>query len=141
MSATMRIRDQRLIEARAGLASDVAWVAPWLPEALPPGWALVEAAPDGASYRHRRGMTVIVSGAVEGDGRRWLHVSLARPDRLPSYQDQALVKNLFIGRDREAYSVWARQSRHVNIHPFALHLWCPVDGPVLPDFTRGGRSI
>ncbi len=140
MSVAMRIKHQSLAGASAHLAPDCVWVGHYLPDALPPGWSCIQSSPDGAAYRHRGGMTVIVSGAVEQDGRRWLHVSLARPDRLPTYQDQVLVKNLFIG-DEEAYSVWARKRKHVNIHPFCLHLWFPTEGPVLPDFTRGGESI
>lgn len=127
--------------ARARLDPALVWVGEYLPKALPGGWKLAQDSPDGAAYHHRSGLTVIVSGHREDDGKRWLHVSLARPDRLPSYQDQGLVKALFIGAEREAYSVWPRASRHVNFHRFCLHLWHCADGPPLPDFARGGRSI
>lgn len=31
--------------------------------------------------------------------------------------------------------------KHVNKHPYCLHLWSCLDGPVLPDFTRGSDGI
>jgi hypothetical protein len=124
---------------------------PWLREhllALAVGemkaqmWHLLEVRGDGASWERRPGAaTVIVSGAVELDGRRWLHVSLAHPRWTPSYSDLCRVKELFIGADREAYQKFARQSEHVNLHPNCLHLWSCFDGDPLPDFTRGGDSI
>jgi len=140
MSA-MLVKKDGYQRARELLDPRLAWVAEYLPLALPAGWSIAEDSPDGAAYRHRSGMTVILSGAREVDGLRWLHVSVARPDRLPSYQDQALVKALFIGREKDAYSVWPRESRHISIHNFCLHLWHCADGPVLPDFARGGKSI
>jgi hypothetical protein len=124
-----------------GEAFTPAWVADFLPRALSPGWRLLEISIDGAALRDATGLVVIVSGATEADGRRWWHVSLSRKDRLPTYDDQKTIKRLFIGDGREAYSIWPRAARHIAIHDYCLHLWCPVDGAVLPDFARGGRSI
>lgn len=115
-------------------------IEPFLPAVLPAGWALADRALDGAAYRGQ-GMVVIVSGAFEQDGRRWLHVSFSRAHKLPSYDDQALVKATFIGPDRYAYTVLPPASKHVNKHPYCLHLWSCLDGPVLPDFTRGSDGI
>lgn len=112
-----------------------------LPSVLPPDWRLVKTAPDGATYRCGDGLAVIASVDQELDGKLWLHVSLSRAKRLPSYEDMTRVKRLFIGRQRYAYEVHAPEAKHVNIHPFCLHLWCCLDGPVLPDFTRGGGTI
>ena len=86
-------------------------------------------------------MSVIVSGAVEQDGKRWVHVSVARPTRLPSYDDMAWAKQTFMGADAYAYSVWAPVDKHVNIHPWCLHLWACIDGDGLPDFTAGTGSV
>jgi len=88
---------------------------------------------DGAAYRRADGLAVIASGAVEQDGRRWLHVSCSRATQLPSWQDLRDVKELFCGPERAA--------KHVNIHPHCLHLWCCLEGDVLPDFTQGGNTI
>lgn len=83
-------------------------------------------------------VTVIVSGSTEADGRRWLHVSVSRPSRLPSWEDLREVKDTFIGRDRKAIQVLPPASEYVNIHPHVLHLWACVDDDGLPDFRKDG---
>jgi hypothetical protein len=85
--------------------------------------------------------TVLLSVAdCYGDGKRWLHVSLARRDRMPSYEELAEVKEAFVGPRRQAVMVMPRRERHVNLHPYCLHLWCCLDtkGDGLPDFGRHG---
>ena len=107
-----------------------------------PDWLRLERSEDGEAWQTDAGLRVIWSIATEEDGRPWLHVSASRADRRPSYSDLARVKELFIGPERAAYSVWAPASEHVNIHPNCLHLWAPLSGgSPLPDFTRGGGSI
>ncbi len=118
------------------------WEYDALPKVLPAGWCEVgRRAADGASYLSQTGLAVIVSAAVEQDGRRWLHVSLSRRSRLPSWDDLKNVKDVFVGRDRTALQVLPPQARYVNIHPHCLHLWCCLDGDVTPDFTRGSESL
>jgi hypothetical protein len=105
---------------------------------------MVDRATDGGAYARADGLAVIASVAVEQDGRRWLHVSCSRRARLPSWDDLADVKAVFVGRDQYAYQVFAPASKHVNQHAFCLHLWRCLDvdvGAVLPDFTQGGDSI
>jgi hypothetical protein len=48
------------------------------------------------------------------------------------------AKELFVGREAEAYQVFPPRSRYVNVCTTALHLWHPLDGEVLPDFRKGG---
>jgi hypothetical protein len=87
-------------------------------------------------------LKVLVSTATEADGRVWLHVSMSRPARLPSWSDVKRVKNAFIGKDRKAIQVFPADREYVNDHPFVLHLFCCLDGDPLPDFRRaapGGR--
>lgn len=105
-----------------------------------PGWKIMQRSRDGIAYR--KGIhTVIASVAVELDGKLWLHVSLARPDQMPTYKKMAEVKKLFIGEDKKAIQVFVGKDKHVNIHKFCLHLWHCVDGDDLPDFTQGGNTI
>lgn len=109
-------------------------------------WALLDETDDGAAWTGPvRGVAyrVIWSLAVEDDGQVWLHVS-ATPTaarRTPTWEELSHVKALFVGPYRFAYQVHPPAAEHVNIHPRVLHLWSPWDGPVLPDFTAGGRSI
>ena len=85
------------------------------------------------------GLYVIISESVEADEKRWLHVSCSRRTRLPSWADLRRVKDAFCGKERKAIQVFAPASEWVNIHSFALHLWCCLDGDVLPDFRKDGQ--
>lgn len=71
----------------------------------------------------------------------WLHVSCSYPTHLPSWDDMRAVKEAFCSSSREAYMVLPPESRYVNDHPHVLHLWCPVEGAVLPDFRRFGPRV
>lgn len=85
------------------------------------------------------GLLVICTAAREADGKRWMHVSMSRRKRLPSYDDMCLVKDVFVGRERMALQVFARKSQHVNINPYVLHLWSCLDGDPTPDFRHAGQ--
>ena len=110
---------------------------------LPRSWSMARRLEDGAAYRNSDGLTVILSGAVELDGLEWLHLSVSRKSRLPAWRDLVLVKTLFIGAERTAYQIVPDHRRHVNIHPYCLHLWAPrlAAADPLPDFCRGGSTI
>lgn len=109
---------------------------------LPKGWVKIAQREDGAMYRNQAvGLSVICSGAIELDGRHWVHVSLSRRSRMPSYDDLKLVKNLFIGESNQAVQVFPPAGGNINLHPYCLHLWHCVDGDGLPDFAHGGNSI
>jgi hypothetical protein len=117
------------------------------PRILPAGWRTIERHSYGAVYRASFGLRVILCAALHEDilkqaaVKPWLHVSMSYQDRLPSYADLCLVKKLFIGGNRTAYQVFPDDAHHVNINPHVLHLWCCLDGPVTPDFTRGLATI
>jgi len=111
------------------------------PRVLPPGWKRIEESYDGVAYAYVGGLVVMSSVSMEQDGQRWLHVSMSRRSRMPSYEDMALVKQMFIGDDKYALQVFPPKSKHVNIHSFCLHLWHCIDREVTPDFTQGGNSI
>lgn len=84
---------------------------------------------------------MIVSIAVEDDGKSWLHASVSRRDKtLPTYEDLGHCKRLCIGDHRTAIQVFPPKSDHVNLAE-VLHLWCCLDGDVTPDFTGGFGTI
>lgn len=116
---------------------DPPWVREHVKTFLPADWRMVEARADGVKYQRRDGLSVIISGGSEQDGRRWLHVSCATPTRLPSWAQVTQVKEMFIGAEKKAIQVLPPKSEYVNIHPYCLHLWHCVDGDPLPDFTHG----
>ena len=114
------------------------------PSVMPLGWEKLSVGHDsqffGQSWYVRKdGLKVIFTADnIQGDGKTWLHVSMSRQKRLPSYEDMQDVKALFIGKDRQALQIFPAESKHINIHPFCLHLWCAVEGDGLPDFGREG---
>lgn len=113
--------------------------------APPVGWVDLDAFPKGHplhgvfSYR-RKGdsLTVLFTAALEVDGKVWVHVSMSRPSRMPSYEDVCDVKRLFIGPDKKALQVFAAEADHVNIHEYCLHLFHSPDGDGVPNFGRFG---
>jgi hypothetical protein len=120
----------------------------WSRVVLPQGW--VETRPHGigpglaemlSPVRFvRHGKSTVAFSVGRHDGQLWLHVSLGHPERLPSYMDLVEVKRIFVGRDRQAVQVFAREVEHVNIHPRVLHLWTSLEpaGDGLPAFGRYG---
>jgi hypothetical protein len=88
--------------------------------------------------RRMLSMLVICTGRVEADGRRWLHVSASRRDRVPDWYDLKLVKQTFLP-DLTALQVLPTVDKYVNLSPNVLHLWACVDGDVVPDFRIRGQ--
>jgi len=87
-------------------------------------------------------LKVCITAQRELDGRPWLHVSFSFATKMPTYEDMAQVKALFIGPDHPAYMVLPRAKDHFNHHPFCLHLFAPLAGEdPLPDFLAGGGGI
>jgi hypothetical protein len=117
----------------------------FLPHVLPAGWKLITggtAEDYGASFVHRGiAFSVIISCARELDERRWIHLSVASPYQLPSWEKLCEIRDLFLGTQRKALLILAPAAEHVNIHLHCLHLWHCLDGDGLPDFTGGTNSI
>lgn len=109
-----------------------------LPRILPSGWR--EYGPrseDGAMYVHRGlRLSLIISFARESDGRRWAHLSIANPDRIPAWEWLKEAKELFLG-DRTAIMVFPPRAQWINIHKNCLHLWACLDDHGLPNFSAG----
>lgn len=73
-------------------------------------------------------MRVLRSLSTVRNGENWIHVSVSRQDRLPTWQELAKVRDEFIGDDVEAYHVAPTRKDYVNVHAYCLHLWVPCDG-------------
>ncbi len=114
-------------------------IAEYLPKRLPQGWRqLGNDTLSPVSYAGPKGLKVMVSCMTELDGRGWKHVSFSHRDRLPTYEEMVKIKQIFIGSNADAIQLLPRASRHVNEHPYCLHLWsCITEPDLLPDFTRG----
>jgi len=103
-----------------------------------PAFRLMVESEDGYLYRGIDGLTVIQSTAIEADGNVWLHTSMSRKSRMPTYDDMARVKRIFIGDDQKAIMVFPDRDHHVNIHPFCLHFYTALFHEPLPEFSFGG---
>jgi hypothetical protein len=107
-----------------------------LPLILPPGWGFesreIRMGSDRMSariFRPPRGYAVLVSIDRLNDKKEWLHLSVSRPDRLPSWEDLRETKNTLLGAEKVAIQLLPRESEYVNAHPFTLHLWHCLEGP------------
>lgn len=78
-------------------------------------------------FNNKNKMLVVISEALMNDNTWYLHVSCSYRNKLPSWNDLKRVKNLFIGEDRIAYQVLPKQSEYVNLMPYCLHLWSPLE--------------
>lgn len=63
------------------------------------------------------------------DGAWWIHLSISRAKRLPSWEDLVDAKESLLGTDCEAIQVIPKRSEYVNLHPFCLHLWKKEESP------------
>lgn len=107
----------------------------WIELPIPPDYPQLQGQ---RAFEHRDGRRVVVTvGRHDG---WWLHVSVSRAKYIPSYQDLADVKRVFVGEARQAVQVFPPRERHVNIHPYCLHLWACLEpeGDGLPDFGAEG---
>lgn len=71
-------------------------------------------------------MTVLRSLSTMKNGEKWIHVSVALPGRLPSWEELTKIKNEFLGRGVNALQVLASDDTHANLHFFCLHCWLPL---------------
>lgn len=108
----------------------------------PPGWREFRYREDGGQWLNdKRKLSVIASIAVEQDGRVWLHLSMAHPSRMPTYEELTYLKRHWAGDERKAIMVLPAKTEHVNIHQNCLHLFVCLDEDPLPDFTHGMGTI
>ena len=114
----------------------ISWVADFLPDIAPLGWKVIKIAEDGAAFMSADRMSLIISGSDEhGDGKRWIHLSIARLDRIPDYRDLQRARRDFLGEDRYCAMIFPPKDRYVNINPHCLHLFACLDGWPMPEFS------
>jgi hypothetical protein len=127
-------------EWQAAKGRSDAWAASLV---LPNGWLEMHDLPPQLEGQHAWGHIDgrrVIGTVGQHDGRWWLHVSLSRAKYIPSYEDLADVKRAFVGDALQAVQIFPTARRHVNLHPFCLHLWACLepDGDGLPDFGAEG---
>ena len=63
--------------------------------------------------------------ATSGGG--WDHVSVSRADRCPWWEEMDHIKRIVFLPDEVVMQLHVGAADHVNIHPYTLHLWRPLD--------------
>jgi hypothetical protein len=121
-----------IMRVRAMLGRQV-WAVPT--EFGPDGWRLdtIERE-DGYPVA----VILVTCSDLHDDPTEWVHASMARRGRVPSYDDLCQLHRAVYGAGW-AYQVFAPPDEHINIHPFVLHLWGRLDGAAaLPNFGIHG---
>ena len=108
------------------------------PTLLPDNWRILEVGIDGAAYRNRTGLAVMISCCIEADGKNWVHLSVSKRKEMPSWAELVQVKELFLGKDSLAIQVFPPRSEWVNHHNYCLHLYQCLDQRPVPDFRKLG---
>ena len=117
-------------------------IASYIPKILPANWREITIKALGdcqKGFVSVGGLRVICSVEQREGEDKWLHVSVSRADKIPSWEDLGEIKNLFIGEDRAAIQILPKKNEYVNVHPRVLHLWSNLDKDrFVPDFRRLG---
>ena len=82
-----------------------------------------ELIPESRAYVNLGGLRVLISIDETENNNKYLHVSVSREDRLPSWADMKTAKSIFIGFEKEAFHMLPKESEYVNCHKNCLHLW------------------
>lgn len=64
-------------------------------------------------------------GVVVSDGWGWDHVSVSRPDRIPTWEEMDRIKRICFRDDEIVMQLHVNDSRKVGVCRFCLHLWRP----------------
>jgi len=80
---------------------------------------------DGGMYSipfEGRELKIIASSGLE-----WEHVSVSLKNRCPNWREMCFVKDYFWDPDEVVMQLHPAKSEYVNMHPYCLHLWKPID--------------
>lgn len=70
-------------------------------------------------------LKVIASSGV--DEMRWEHVSVSLSNRCPNWMEMCFIKDLFWDEEETVMQLHPPKSKWINVHPYCLHLWRPLD--------------
>lgn len=89
---------------------------------------------NGAFRLPARRLFVVVS-----NGNGWDHVSVSRPDRCPTWDEMQWVRDKFFDDSDTVLQFSPPKDKHINVHPYCLHLWRPqtFEVPLPPSYMIG----
>ena len=71
-----------------------------------------------------KGKPAVVVVSWGGD---WEHVSVSYANRVPTWDEMCRVKDMFWSEEECVVQYHPPKSEYVNMHPYCLHLWKPVN--------------
>jgi hypothetical protein len=71
-------------------------------------------------------------GSPHAEAGHWLHLSVSRANRLPSWADLVLVRDEFGFADRVFVQLLPPASAWLNAHSYVLHLFHRLDAATVP---------
>ncbi len=84
----------------------------------------------GAFRLRHRDVALLVLASAGTEEIPWEHVSVSTKTRCPTWEEMSWVKSLFWDAEELVVQFHPPRSRHVNIHPFCLHLWKPTTSAI-----------
>lgn len=66
---------------------------------------------------------------IASSGGGWEHVSVhpKNQKRCPTWEEMCAVKDMFFEPEEAVMQLHPAHSEYVNIHPYCLHLWRPLE--------------
>lgn len=58
-----------------------------------------------------------------GDGMGWDHISVSTIERIPTWKEMCLIKELFFEDECCVIQYHPPKSKYINIHNYVLHMW------------------
>lgn len=72
----------------------------------------------------------IVSAGTVDPQYPWDHLSVSCRNRCPNWQEMEFVKHIFFKEDEYAMQLHVPVANHINLHPFVLHIWRPLNAVI-----------
>jgi len=74
---------------------------------------------------------------VASDGAGWEHVSVTIDrKRCPGWETMCFVKKTFWGKEDIVIQFHPSESQYINVHPYCLHLWRPLNQQIISPPTE-----
>ena len=78
------------------------------------------------------GIYTKILATIDGEGDdKWEHVSVSHPNKIPSWETMAKVKELVFEDEEEVIQYHPKKSEYVNLHENCLHMWRPVNRNII----------
>ena len=100
--------------------------------------AFVVMGPCGAELR------IIANDADDPETEGWEHVSVSTVRRCPNWIEMCFIKDLFWKEEELVIQYHVPESKHINNHPYVLHLWRDTLHPhprMPPDIMVGVKGL